>query len=218
MLSAKALLAWTGQTLSLRPTVDYKVSMAYWGHTEVTGRGLVALVGRGSTSEMTIGEGESYVVHPGHVLAYSMNATAPVPYRFKSTSFRLQIPNLASYLPDTRFFRVMRESETWRTVGRILFILRTWTRRTIWGDRLFLRFQGPTTLLLQTRASKATEVLTSRDISESADLEPGALDKLVKKNSDQPNQSTDNVTQSVEAKAPAMRTASVSRDGKVTFQ
>lgn len=220
MLSAHALLAWTGQTLLLRPTVNYKASIAHWGNTEVGGRGIVALIGRGSVSEMILEEGETYVAHPSHVLAYSINTTAPAPYRFKSSSLRLQIPSLTSYLPDTRFFRVMRESVTWRTVGKVLFTLRTWTRRTIYGDRLFLQFQGPTTLLLQSRAPKVTDAVTLRDVNESADLEPGAFDGLVKggKTRADENISSRNRQRDVDQKTPTMHTASVSKDGKVTFQ
>ena len=217
VLAGKALLAWTGQTLSLRPTVNYKINFAHWGNTEVTGRGLMALAGRGSISEMTLGEGETYIAHPGHVLAYSVNTNAPLPYRFKSSSFRIQVPNLLSWLPDTRFFRVMRQSRTWQTIGKILFTLRTWARRTIWGDRLFLRFQGPATLLLQSRTSKITETLTSRDVSEYADIEPGALESL-SKDTRIPKSSATNVSPSnAPVNAAKMNVASIGSDRKVTI-
>src|SRR3954447_7737778 len=43
----KALLAWTGHTLSVSPTVKRGMSLAHWGNSKVTGRGLVALAGPG---------------------------------------------------------------------------------------------------------------------------------------------------------------------------
>lgn len=73
-----------------------------------------------------------------NVVAYTMTQHPPLPYRLKSSSFRLQIPsiNIAGLLPDTKFFRVMRQSGTWQGIGRIMSTLRTWSRRTIWGDRV----------------------------------------------------------------------------------
>ena len=44
--------------------------------------------------------------------------------------------NFTSILPDSRFLRTMRESYTWQTFTNMLFGLRTWVRRTIWGDRV----------------------------------------------------------------------------------
>lgn len=71
-----------------------------------------------------------------NVLAYTMNPTPPQPYRFKSSSGRLQIPSASSWLPDVQFFRVMRETQTYRTIGNVLFYLRTIARRTLFGDRV----------------------------------------------------------------------------------
>lgn len=75
-------------------------------------------------------------MHPSNVIAYSMMQSSPQPYRFKSSSMRLQIPNPFTLLPDTRFFRIMRESQVWKLVRDTAFVIRTWTRRTIWGDRV----------------------------------------------------------------------------------
>lgn len=71
-----------------------------------------------------------------NVLAYTINRNPPLPYRLKS--FQLQIPtfNISSLLPDSRFIRAMRDSRTWQTITRVLFTVRTWARRTIWGDRV----------------------------------------------------------------------------------
>jgi hypothetical protein len=45
--------------------------------------------------------------------------------------------------------------------------------------QLFLRFEGPATLLLQSRASRLSDVLTLRDVEEIADSPPGAVQDAV---------------------------------------
>ena len=76
-----ALLAWTGHTLSLRPTISTQMvgqrsrfslrislivlqSLAHWGNTRVTGRGLICLSGKGQVYQVSLKTGEEYVVHP----------------------------------------------------------------------------------------------------------------------------------------------------------
>jgi hypothetical protein len=75
-------------------------------------------------------------VHPSNVVAYSMMQHPPQPYRFKANLLRLQIPRVTGWLPDTRFWRTLRETTIWRFVRNSAFTLRTVARRTIWGDRV----------------------------------------------------------------------------------
>ncbi|MCJ1224125.1 Altered inheritance of mitochondria protein 24, mitochondrial [Toensbergia leucococca] len=219
----QALLAWTGHTLSISPVVNAKLSLAHWGYSQVTGRGLLALAGKGQVFQITLKADESYVAHPSNVVAYTVTQHPPLPYRLKSSSFRLQIPNvnISSILPDTKFLRVMRESGTWRIVTTFLFNLRTWSRRTIWGDRLFLQFHGPTTILLQTRASRLSDVLTTRDFNELADSPAGSAQTAValavkSLNADQSSQS--NSTPSAIDTPTRLSFASIGKDGKVKFE
>lgn len=149
--------------------------MAHWGNTAVTGRGLLALSGKGLIHQISLKTGEDYVVHPSNVIAYSMMQHAPQPYRFRSNNLRLQIPNPLTLLPDTRFFRTVRESTAYKLLRNAAFHVRTWTRRTIWGDRLFLHFHGPATILLSSRGARITDVLTSEDVNEIADSPAGAV-------------------------------------------
>jgi tripartite-type tricarboxylate transporter receptor subunit TctC len=44
---------------------------------------------------------------------------------------------------------------------------------------LFLRFEGPTTMLLQSRGSRISDVLTLRDVNEIAESPPGAVQDVV---------------------------------------
>jgi hypothetical protein len=177
----KALLAWTGHTLSVSPTVNRGMSLAHWGNSKVAGRGLVALAGPGQIYQITLKAGEEYVAHPGNVVAYTITQHPPLPYRLKSSSLRFQIPDIGigRLLPDVKFIRVMQQTDAWKGIEKLLFYLRTSARRTIWGDRLFLQFHGPTTILLSSRASRISDVLTSRDVNEIADSVPGAVQSAV---------------------------------------
>ncbi|KAL1586020.1 hypothetical protein WHR41_04795 [Cladosporium halotolerans] len=170
-----ALLAWTGHTLSLSPRVNTSMSLAHWGNTHVTGRGLLALSGKGQIHQITLKTGEEYVVHPSNLIAYSMMQHAPTPYRFKANLLRFQIPNPTTMLPNTRFWQTMRESNAWTFTRNAVFTLRTWGRRTIWGDRLFLHFKGPANIIIQSRGGHLSDVLTTRDVNEIADSPAGSV-------------------------------------------
>lgn len=212
----KALLAWTGHTLSISPSANRSMSLAHWGNSQITGRGLVALAAPGQIYQITLRPGEEYVAHPGNVVAYTITQNPPLPYRLKSSNLRFQIPNLGlSYLvPDIKFFRVMREGELYRGITKLLFSLRTTARRTIWGDSLFLKFYGPTTILMSSRASRISDVLTSRDVNEIADSPAGAVQSAVTLR----EKPTEQVEKQFVDKPTGFHYAEVSRDGKVKFE
>ncbi|KAI4638906.1 hypothetical protein J4E93_009656 [Alternaria ventricosa] len=173
-----ALLAWTGHTLKLKPQYNVKLGLAHWGNTYITGRGLLALAGSGQIYQVQVKAGESYVAHPSNVVAYTASNTPPIPFRFKSSNLRFQVPDLGfgSMVQNTKFFRTMSKTGTWRALATTYYTLKTWLRRTVWGDRLFLRFEGPTTMLIQSRASRISDVLTLRNVDEIADSPPGAVE------------------------------------------
>ncbi|KAF8866221.1 hypothetical protein BDZ45DRAFT_710836 [Acephala macrosclerotiorum] len=213
----KALLAWTGHTLSVTPTMNTKMSLAHWGNSEVSGRGLVALAGPGQIYQVNLRAGEEYVAHPGNVVAYTITQHPPLPYRLKSSSLRFQVPNLGLgyLLPDIKFFRVMRETSTWKGITSLLFNLRTAARRTIWGDSLFLKFHGPTTILISSRASRVGDVLTSRDVNEIADSPAGAVTSAVTLMSKPKEEESSKQISDVPT---GFHVAEVGRDGKVKFE
>lgn len=215
----KALLAWTGHTLAVSPTVNRAMSLAHWGNSKVTGRGLVALAGPGQIYKITLKAGEEYVAYPGNVVAYTISQHPPLPYRLKSSSFRLQVPSLglSRLVPKTKFFRVMQETETWKGITSLLFNLRTSARRTIWGDRLFLQFHGPTTILLSSRASRISDVLTSRDVNEIADSPAGAAQSAVTLVSKPTDESVGTVKRATDVPT-GFHFVEVSREGKVKFE
>ncbi|EKG22612.1 hypothetical protein MPH_00080 [Macrophomina phaseolina MS6] len=215
----QALLAWTGHSLSVRPRVNTKMSLAHWGNSHVTGRGLLALAGKGQIYQVQLKAGEEYVVHPSNVLAYTMTANPPLPYRFKSTSLRFQIPSLTGLFPNVKFFEEMRKTQAFKTLAQFLFTLRTWTRRTIWGDRLFLQFRGPSTILIQSRAGRLSDSLTTRDVNEIADTPAGAVQDAITLDmrKESGHGSTTSSAAGSEAHKEKVTYAEVGADGKVKF-
>ncbi|SMR56384.1 unnamed protein product [Zymoseptoria tritici ST99CH_3D1] len=212
-----ALLAWTGHTLSLKPRWNMKMSLAHWGSTAVTGRGLLALSGKGLIHQITLKTGEEYVVRPTNVIAYSIMQNAPQPYRFKSSTFRMQIPSPLTWLPDTRFWRTMRESTAWTVMRNVAFTIRTWTRRTIWGDRLFLHFHGPATILVQSRGAAISDVMTPEEVNEVADSPAGSVPRALAITS--PAEA--GASTGMPASKPSPTTlsfANVGQDGRVEFE
>ncbi|RDW77268.1 hypothetical protein BP6252_05321 [Coleophoma cylindrospora] len=214
----KALLAWTGHTLAVTPTMNRSMSLAHWGNSKVTGRGLVALAGPGQVYQITLKAGEEYVAHPGNVVAYTITQHPPLPYRLKSSSLRFQIPSLglSRLVSDVKFFRVMQTTDTWKSVTRLLFNLRTSARRTIWGDGLFLKFHGPTTILLSSRASRISDVLTSRDVNEIADSPAGAVQSAVTL-ATKPKEEATAPSKQASVKPTGFHVAEVTHGGEVKF-
>ncbi|KAI6352176.1 Altered inheritance of mitochondria protein 24, mitochondrial [Pyricularia grisea] len=222
-----ALLAWTGHTLVPSPRVQRGLSLAHWGSTHLTGRGLAALSSPGQVYQVTLAEGEEIVLHPSHVTAYSIDKNPPLPFRLRSASpLRVQIPalpasmtNFMTTLVPTRlsnFMTAMRDTDLYKTIARALFGLRTATRRSIRGDRLFLQFRGPATILMSSRGVRVTEVLTNDDVNEIADSEAGVAARAVElATKPEPNVEAPEVTR---GKITGIHVASVGKDGKVKFE
>ncbi|KAJ5156295.1 Mitochondrial biogenesis protein AIM24 [Penicillium capsulatum] len=172
----RALLAWTGRSLTIKPTINTNLSLAHWGSSEVTGRGLLALVGNGQIYSVDLKDGEQYIAHPSNVVAYTMSSNPPRPYRFKSTTLNFQVPGLKTLprlLQNNKFIRDVSASDAWKTTMRFAHKLRTWSRMTIWGDRLFLQFDGPATILVQSRGPRLNDVLSGQEVNEIASTPRG---------------------------------------------
>ncbi|KAI1181811.1 mitochondrial biogenesis AIM24-domain-containing protein [Nemania serpens] len=211
----KALLAWTGYALAVTPRLQHQLPFAYWGSSELTGRGLAALSAPGHIYQLTLGDGEEFVAHPANVVAYTVSKHPPLPFRFKSSSIKLQIPSVTTWFETTKFIQNMRQTQTYKFLVRLLYSIRTTARRTIWGDRLFLQFRGPMTILMSSRASRVSDVLTNAEVNEIADAPAGAVPAAVA-----------SVTEPKVVQEPAktqeeavkISVASVGKDGKVTFE
>lgn len=177
-----SLLAWTGTSLNVAPTISPRLSLVHWGTSNITGRGLVCLSAQGHTFALDLAPGESYVAHPSNILAYTTTSSpVPQPFRFRSSQPRFQIPlQLGNWFPDSRFTRALKTSGTYKFLQGISLRIKTWSRRTIWGDRLFLRFEGPTTILLQSRGNRITDILTRDEVNEIADAPAGVVGETIR--------------------------------------
>lgn len=73
-----------------------------------------------------------------NVVAYTITAASPRPYRFKSTILPFQIPSigLGQRLSDSNFIKNMSDTDTWKASLKLWHTIRTWTWRTILGDRV----------------------------------------------------------------------------------
>ena len=119
--------------------------------------------------------------------------------------------------------RTFRNSSFYKFVGRVAYSIRTMARRTIWGDRLFLQFKGPATILLSSRGVRVADVLTNKDINEIADAPAGEAPAAVElalnpKPKAQVADQSSPITPSSEQNASAIHVATVQKDGKVTFE
>ncbi|OOQ87139.1 Altered inheritance of mitochondria protein 24, mitochondrial [Penicillium brasilianum] len=221
----RALLAWTGRSLSIKPTINTNLSLAHWGSSEVTGRGLIALVGQGQVYSVELKAGEQYVVHPSNIIAYTMASNPPRPYRFKSTTLSFQVPGLKTLprlLQGNKFIRDVSDSKAWKNTMSFLHKIRTWSRKTIWGDRLFLQFDGPATILMQTRGPRVNDILSERQITELADA-PRGITSLAPQESSKPTPSEAEISRSVENLDQEIRgirqsVAEIRKDGSVVIK
>lgn len=240
--SRTALLAWTGHGLAPTPRVhSYALGASHWGATLLSGRGLAALAApAGDTYAVRLAPGEHLVAHPAHVVAYEVTRSRPLPFRLRGKGhaakdggggLSLAVPyvgRLAKYLPAppgrvTRFVAAMRDTDTYRLVTRFLHGLRTAARRSVYGDALFLRFDGPATLLLSGRAARLGDVLADRQVNELAVARPGEVTAAAEAAIDRVQQEEEEggagkgkveVGKDV---VSGMRVASVGKDGKVTL-
>jgi len=177
-----SLLAWTGTSLNVTPTITPRLSLVHWGTSNITGRGLVCLTAQGHVFALDLAAGESYVAHPSNILAYTTTSSpVPQPFRFRSSEPRFQIPlQLGNWFPDSGFTRALKTSGTYKFFQGIALRVKTWSRRTLWGDKLFLRFEGPTTILLQSRGNRITDILTKEQVNEIADAPAGAVSETIR--------------------------------------
>ncbi|OGE55340.1 hypothetical protein PENARI_c004G08538 [Penicillium arizonense] len=228
----RALLAWTGRSLSIKPTINASLSLSHWGSSEVTGRGLIALVGNGQLYSVELKEGEQYIAHPSNVLAYTMSSNPPRPYRFKSTTLSFQVPGLKtlpSVFQKAKFIRDMSDSKAYKTTMQFFHKLRTWSRMTIWGDRLFMQFDGPTTILIQSRGPRLNDVLSGQEVNEIAGTPRGLSSapyqaiEVEKTDSNKSASYTSDIERSVEQLEQEIRgtsqsVAKIRKDGKVEIE
>ncbi|KAK7950867.1 Altered inheritance of mitochondria protein 24- mitochondrial [Apiospora aurea] len=141
----------TFTVLHLDGTTDWMTSLANWGSSELTGRGLAALSAPGHTYQPPWRRARS----SSHILRTWL-IRSPATHRFrsgsKSTGITFQIPSVTNWLGNTKFFRTMRQNGL---------------------------FKGPMTILMSSRGARISDVLTKDDVNEIADSSAGAIPAAV---------------------------------------
>ena len=85
---------------------------------------------------------------------------------------------------------------------------------------MFLQFHGPTTILIQSRASRLSDILTSGEVNQVADAPPGVVNAAIKRSETKSSTSksvTRNGISSGTTQTTRMSVANVGQDGKVKF-
>ncbi|RKF55503.1 Altered inheritance of mitochondria protein 24, mitochondrial [Golovinomyces cichoracearum] len=161
-----ALIAWTGQNLSISPKFNQGSGIAHRGNTKVMGRGLIALSGYGNIYRIRLKAGEEYIANVGNLVAYTESPNQPQPYRH--SNFHIRVPSIGAWLrvSDRNLVRSLRATNIWLLTTKLFTMLRTFMRRIVWGNQLFLKFSGPTTILISSRADRISNILTSREIND----------------------------------------------------
>ena len=151
--SKESLLCWCGVVPSTKQDgIDGSLLQT---STVLTGRGSAVVSGNGQIYQLVLQRGDSYVLHPSNVIAYSASCPKPesvklrVPLGVELRKPRFQLKNL---FLRYEFFRVMSKTETFGYVVSAVNAVKRLMRRLVWGDQLYVRFSGPTTVLLQSRA------------------------------------------------------------------
>lgn len=149
-----ALLSWTGASIFLTPLSNWHGSVGQWGNTRVSGRGSVVLASRGECFTLSLSGNEQYIVLRSNVLAFT-SESAPQPFLLanKRLSFSLPKMRLGSFLLRWEFFRVMRDTDTWKMIMSVVRFISGWSRKRIRSEQEFWRFQGPGSVVVQSNAS-----------------------------------------------------------------
>lgn len=108
-----------------------------------------------------------------------------------------------------------RDSQVYKFLARTFYSLRTMTRRTIWGDRLFLHFKGPSTILMSSRGVRVVDSLTNEQVNEIADSQAGTLASALESASKPQDTLT---VKALDENVSGIRVEPTNKDGKVTFE
>ncbi|KAK9470540.1 mitochondrial biogenesis AIM24-domain-containing protein [Dipodascopsis tothii] len=168
VVSKDSLLAWTGATLTVRARALPRIRTL--GTSFLSGRGEIALVGRGNVYQVTLKEGDEVAVRPGNVVAFSGGeevGIGPEIFRLRHSRLRLQVPWLPQ-LGGSTLLAGAAESPVYKAAANGWATAMAWVRRLVWGDNVFVRFKGPTTVLLQSRGAQLADVIPAAERREVA--------------------------------------------------
>lgn len=153
VITKNALLAWCGVTAQTRQTGIGKALSRT--STNVSGRGTAVVCGNGQIYQIVLQESDSYILNPSNVLAYTESCPEPQQVQVGSVQVSLpeRLPALSAFLLKYEFFRVMAAQSAWKLTKRAYLGLGRFMRHLVWGNQLLVRFQGPTTILVQSRTT-----------------------------------------------------------------
>lgn len=116
------------------------------------------------------------------------------------------------------FVKTVRNSDVYKFLAGALHNFRTMARRTIWGDRLFLQFKGPATILMSSRGVRVADVLSREQVNEIADAPAGVLPSAVEL-ANKPKQGGQMLDKSqADEVASNLRVGSPPKDSKVVLE
>jgi len=113
--------------------------------------------------------------------------------------------------------KTLRGNQAWQILERAVTAVRMWSRRSIFGDREFLKIQGPATVLVQSRGWRLRDVVTREDVEETAGIVPGTS---VKKSAESAAEKGSEKTTAPKTvmKPGVLKQVTVGNNGKVEFQ
>jgi len=80
---------------------------------------------------------------------------------------------------------------------------------------LFLHFEGPSTILLQSRASRISDVLSLKEVNEIAEAPPGAVQDAIKPSEGKEKKGQEPATAPETSTSSQVKYAKVGSDGKI---
>lgn len=67
----------------------------------------------------------------------------------------------------------IRGTGAWKLMQEAVFKVKSWFQRTIWGERMFLKFEGPAVVLLQSRTGRLRDLVSVEEAGEWASAKNG---------------------------------------------
>ncbi|KAF2857532.1 hypothetical protein K470DRAFT_206313, partial [Piedraia hortae CBS 480.64] len=161
IIKKNAILAWAGEKLALTPSLtgasrgtsllSHAISLS---GTEITGRGLVAVVGKGALHQINLKNGEEYILRRGNVVGYTLTCH-PERFSFES-KMTLRVPDLFTH---TRFWTELRKTGVYRfsaTLGGLVGRVWGW----VMGEEPYFLFRGPGRVIFQSRGTGVRDLVT----------------------------------------------------------
>lgn len=153
-----SLLSWN-QTVNIEAVSRF----AKWGHARANGSGVLALVGKGDIMQLDIEKGDSIMVNPSSLVAYSVdpseNLTGLIK-RIPHLNINFDMPQLKS-----RFFRKGKSEQATKSVFSSVVKWIKYLTSKFWKDDIAFKINGPRTIYIQTKGGgSSTHLFTTEEL------------------------------------------------------